>query len=53
MGEGKGGIWGLFIESALVILDAERFSVFIGSIVLIALITDVKLGVLFCLFAIF
>ena len=53
VGEGKGGIWGLFIESALLILGAERFSVFIGSIVLIALITDVKLGVLFCLFAIF
>ena len=53
MGGGKGWLCGLFIGSELVILGAERFPVLIGSIVWIALITDVKLGVLLCLFAIF
>ena len=52
VGEDRGGVWEILIELLLITLGEVKLSALIVSIVLISRIMDVKLGVLFCLFAI-
>ena len=52
MGRDRRGVWVILIEFLLLSLSEVKLSVLIVSTVLKSRIIDIKLGVLFCFFAI-